>query len=161
MTATDITTETSSLWTNNVFSSTGRLVYDKKKEPLLDYACIYTSNSLSRYYQKFLQRSLGLNSINEVYRSHITVINHNEIVPPELWGKYQNEIIEFNYSIEVKSAGPYFWLPVVSTRVTEIRAEMGLPATPPMPLHLTLWKAGRERKIKVENIIKLPWENNY
>ena len=56
----------------------------------------------------------------------------------ELWTKYQDKTILFDYSNEIVTNGEHFWLPVISEELFDIREEMGLVRKGEFGLHLTL-----------------------
>jgi len=73
------------------------------------------------------------------YDSHICV-NYTEPPPDHkkhLWNKYAGQEIEFEYTNEIQTDGCYYWLPVKSEFLTDLRTELELP---PLwcPLHLSL-----------------------
>ena len=70
--------------------------------------------------------------------AHITVLDgrfgRNQM-NMDLWEKYQNEIVEFQYSHCVQQHWKFFTLPVHSEQLDLIRKELGLP---PKALHITV-----------------------
>jgi hypothetical protein len=44
----------------------------------------------------------------------------------EFWGKYAGELVEFEYSHQVRNGEIYFWVDAFSKRLEEIREELGL-----------------------------------
>lgn len=67
----------------------------------------------------------------QMYKPHISVVRKE--VPPNMehWGKYEGEIIEFEYSPHVHHGQVYWWLNCWSKRLEEIRQELGLPVDSP------------------------------
>lgn len=74
-------------------------------------------------------------------KSHITVIagkyepTHDE----RYWKKFDGYTVEFQYDPEnINNDGVYFWLPVYCKHFEELRVELGLTPTIPIPWHLTI-----------------------
>jgi hypothetical protein len=65
----------------------------------------------------------------QMYPPHISVVRKE--VPPrmDLWGKYEGDEVEFAYSNYIYEGTVYWWLNAFSTRLEEIRVELGLPIT--------------------------------
>lgn len=61
------------------------------------------------------------------YEAHITVVRVFESPNLDLWGKYEGEIIPFEYLPLIKFDGTYYYLDAYSNRVGDIREELGLP----------------------------------
>lgn len=76
------------------------------------------------YYRHWLQVTLN----RQMYAPHISVVRKEE--PPHMgfWGKYEGELVEFEYSHIVQSGSVYYWLNCYSQRLIDIRLELGLPA---------------------------------
>lgn len=71
----------------------------------------------------------------------ITVVRTN-VEKPNLkyWYKYQGEIVDFNYSGIIHEDNNYYFLQAYSTRLNNIRMELGLPAyrKPWKHFHITI-----------------------
>lgn len=101
---------------------------------------------INAYYRALIPKSLP--NLKPRYAAHITVVREykEKVINREFWGKYQDEEVEFYYSPEIRCEGNYFWLDCFSTRLEEIRSELGLPLVsirePPFPwkkrFHTTL-----------------------
>ncbi len=63
------------------------------------------------------------------YAPHISVVRHE--VPPNLdaWGKYQGQLVSFDYCPFVHNDEKYYWLNVYSPALVNIRLTLGLPAS--------------------------------
>ena len=76
--------------------------------------------------------------------SHISVTRSPKLPKNKqaLWKKYDGEIVEFEYSNEIRKAkdtknpGDFYFIDVWSPRLDEIRAELGLPYFP--KYHITI-----------------------
>lgn len=104
------------------FHSTGILHYEV--EPLLKLVALIDPE-ITRYYRALLPKSVVLNP--QRYASHISIVRKE--VPPKMehWGKYQGEEVEFAYDGYVFAGTPYWWINVYSSRLEDIRVELGLP----------------------------------
>ena len=101
----------------------------------------YADDELCKYYRSLINRehrSIKLNPPR--HGAHITIIagKYEEPANKEPWGRYQDEVIEFQYEPEVKTNGEYFWLTVSCPRFEQIRTELELNPTIPIPWHLTV-----------------------
>jgi hypothetical protein len=68
------------------------------------------------------------------YRPHISVVRWETPSDLTRWGAYEGEEVEFLYSSIVQFDDVYWWLDVQSTRLNEIRVQLGLPE----------WRTGRD-----------------
>lgn len=98
---------------------------------------VYAYDEIIDYYRK-LEPALKLQPPR--HGAHITVVSGKYEEPPnkEAWNKYHLESIEFEYEAGAKDNGEYFWLTVHCERFEEIRKELGLNPTIPVPWHLTI-----------------------
>ena len=75
-----------------------------------------------------------------LHSSHITVVagkyepTHDE----RAWKKYDGHSVVFQYSPEIGTDGTYFWLPIICPEFEQVRIELGLSPTIPIPWHLTV-----------------------
>lgn len=83
----------------------------------------------------------------QMYPAHVSAIRRQPTVDLKHWGKYQDELVIFYYSDNIRFGTVYYWLDVFSQRLDEIRIELGLSVeehfTPPPEgfkkcYHLTL-----------------------
>jgi len=113
---------------NKLFKSSGYLHYDK--DNLLRYKLVLSvDQEIIRYYRYLLPNSFALNS--QMYDGHISVVRKEVPLNMEFWGKYENELVEFEYSHAMRNGAIYFWIDVFSKRLEEIREELGLPICSP------------------------------
>lgn len=112
---------------------------------------VKVNDEICEYYRNLIHiqnRSLRLNPSK--HGAHITVIAGKHEKPDasyqHLWGKYEGNIIEFSYNREIQSNGQYFWLNVVCPKFEEIRSELGLNPTIPIPWHLTVGNTIEEKQ---------------
>jgi hypothetical protein len=79
---------------------------------------------LGNFYRSLIPKYYGVN--RPMYEPHISVIR--KVVPPNMlvWGKYQDERVDFDYDTYVFNDELYFWLNVYSPRLEEIRSELGV-----------------------------------
>jgi hypothetical protein len=104
-----------------MFSSMGTLQYVENPFKVI----VEVDPDLVRYYRSFIPKSVIFNI--PLYSPHISVVR-NEVIPnPQFWGKYEGEIITFDYEGEIGSSLNYYWLNVFSQRLEDIRTELGLP----------------------------------
>ena len=65
----------------------------------------------------------------QMYPAHISVVRKEDVPRMDLWGKYEGEEVDFAYTDHVYNGTVYWWLNAFSTRLEEIRVELGLPIT--------------------------------
>jgi len=94
---------------------------------------------IGKYYRHLYHMSTCFTKklIRPAWREHVTVIRDEEPPNKEAWAAYNGEIVTIDYSLEAKTDGLHYWLPVRSPRLTEIRVELGLGPEPFYPFHLT------------------------
>ncbi len=94
------------------------------------------------YYGHWVMKETGLFINKPLFGSHISIIRGEE--PHEeckhLWRYNHNEEIEFQFSPYAENAGDYWWLPVKSDDLAQIRINLGLSPYPEHGFHLTLGK---------------------
>ncbi len=133
-----------------MFSSQGKIIYypiqgtviengiEVKKYPT--WACkVIVSDSISDYYRYWVNRELGIKLQKQFFGAHITLCKYDEPTNKSAWGKYEGNLINFEYSIDI-DIGPktVFWLPVKSPEMEEIRIELGLRPLPRYPFHISI-----------------------
>ncbi len=127
-----------------LYKGTGKLRYGNKSL-ILD-----TDQGIVDYYKAMIPKYYT-DITRQRHPAHISVIR-NEVIPTMgLWRKYEDEIVDFEYSGFIRNGEIYWWLDAFSVRLEEIRAELGLYVvdqftTPPSgylkTFHITLgnWK---------------------
>lgn len=121
-----------------MIKTTGKFIYDPKRQ---DFRKTYKSRTLivelqrdqmDLYYQWFLRQKFGqwLTLQRPMFGLHCTIVRGDERIKNEnLWKKYQGQSIEIEYDPEKLKRHWTFWsIPVFSTRLEEIRGELGLQA---------------------------------
>ena len=82
---------------------------------------------ISYLYRSLVPKSIILNL--QKYKPHISVVRKETPVNLDMWGKYQNHKIDFEYSNYVYNGEVYYWLNAFSTELENIRLELGLPVS--------------------------------
>lgn len=77
-----------------------------------------------RYARALVPKTVKLNP--QRWAPHITVVRKEPVVDLSAWGKYDGHPVEFTYDPRVVPGAVYYWLRAWSTRLTEIRVELGL-----------------------------------
>ena len=127
-----------------MFKSTGKLVYDPQfpgqRKAGQFWLMVSVDEQIARYYKWLLlkERCLSINT-GGIWGTHISVVRGERDRPKTgWWGSNDGEIVDFEYSETVEGDGTYFWLPVRSQKLAEIRVGYGLSPEPYFPFHLTL-----------------------
>jgi len=120
---------------SKVFTSTGRYHYYNR------WLMVDCCEEMAAFYRNLVFRWSPIIRLQRpLHGSHITVIagkyepNHDE----RYWKKYDGHSVLFEYSPEIESDGTYFWLPVFCKEFENVRVELGLTPTIPIPWHLTI-----------------------
>jgi hypothetical protein len=110
------------LGSERMFESVGVLRYSN--QPLLKLV-LEVDRGIYHFYRSMVPKAVGLQG--QRYAPHISVVRKE--VPPlmEFWGKHEGEQVPFKYSNVVHNGQVYYWLNAYSTRLEEIRKELGLP----------------------------------
>lgn len=151
----------------NWLTAKGKIVYDPKrggahKRANGDWVVCETSNSIVNYYRWWIEREIlnppwavdGIVLNTSRWGAHITILDGRIPVKKEiknqLWKKYQNQIIEFEYSPEMIKNIYYFWvMPVRCDLFSKIRQELGL--NPNYHFHLTIGRQVNDPKVMEKN----------
>lgn len=143
-----------------MFTSSGKLIYDPyariKQAPY--WLILKTDEELIRYYKAMLMQIYDLSFEKTVWGSHISVIRGTPPPNKQQWKKYQNEIITFEYTNRVYRAHSFFCVDAYSSRLEEIRTELGLPPTPKTGFHITIGRINlqyfKNKQEKLEAFLK-------
>ena len=108
-----------------------------------------------RYYRALVPKYLRMQP--QMYDPHITFVrgykglgDEAELIEPidpdlkkEFWGKYEGEVVPFEYDPELKTDGTMWWLDAFSKRLEDIREELGLSKMrePYDSFHITIGNA--------------------
>lgn len=119
---------------HHLHASLGPLRYHRG--PLGGYKLIVEiDQAIVDYYRRLMP--WWLRPQPQKYRAHVSVVRKEVPPEPAAWGRHEGEVVGFCYSGEVHSSATYYWLNVFSTRLEELRLELGLSVeekhTPPPP----------------------------
>lgn len=124
-----------------MFTSKGKLRYSPK---LLGnrnekyWLVLDCDPEIGRYYRYLYRIGAYKNLGRPSWKEHITVVRNEEPPNKHLWEKYEGEIVEFSYGHDIIDNSVYYWLAVQSSRLDEIRVELGLSKIPEFPFHVTI-----------------------
>lgn len=106
-----------------MFSSIGLLIYSDNPYKLI----VEVDDEIGKYYRSLIPKYLGVQ--RPMYTSHISIIRNETPPNIQVWRKYhQNEIV-FNYESFVYNGTVYYWLNAYSKTLEDIRKELGLAST--------------------------------
>lgn len=88
---------------------------------------IEADQGLADYYRKLIPKYKEVQ--RQKYHAHISVVRHEVPINLEIWGKYENQEVEFVYDSDIKYGKVYYWLNVFSKKLEEVRTELGLPVS--------------------------------
>lgn len=151
-----------------MFKAKGKVIYDPqvlrpnfKARNHVKWGVILTvPQSIIRYYQEWIRKELNTHVNNPAWNAHITITKNQEPTNKAAWKKHAGRVITFEYDPEFKMSDKYFWLPVKSNELSDIRVELGLEPLPYVPFHITIanLKGVTTPKPKTEPFKKFPWE---
>lgn len=72
-----------------------------------------------------------------LWGTHVSVIRGEEPSHLTHWKRLAGVEVEIEYAPDVRQTYDYLWVPAWCPAALEHRAELGLPAEPDLPLHLT------------------------
>lgn len=129
--------------------STGKLIYDPHRPGMKNrtqwWCVVMVDREITRYYRWWIERNLHIKGLHQPsWNAHISVLRGEK---PEddlmhLWGKYNKQIIHFDYSHypkrshERKDGGHYWIVEVDCPKLIQIREELNRPTN--WKLHLTV-----------------------
>lgn len=127
-----------------MYKATGKLRYSSTlNEDVKWWLVIDCDDEIGRYYRNlfYLMYNRCRMLQRPAWRSHISVVRNEEPSCKDLWGKYNDQMVEFQYNPNPAWDGVYVWLDVECEFLLNIREELGLPRQPQFPLHLTIGNA--------------------
>lgn len=102
--------------------SKGTLVYSLNPYRLVVNVC----QDLSDYYRRQIPKYIPVKG--QRYQAHISVIRKEIPKNLEAWNKYRGQEVEFEYEMFPYNSDTYWWLNCWSSKLEDIRVELGLPA---------------------------------
>lgn len=126
-----------------MLKSTGRIIYNPYRGGMKNrnngWCVIDIDKEITRYYRFWLKYQYHINLQPPAWDAHISCIRGEKIKPElqYLWGKYNNQIIEFEYNhgdihqcksgrTDIEQGGDYYYMNVKCPKIDEIRNEFGL-----------------------------------
>lgn len=82
---------------------------------------------IASLYRALIPKYVELNGTR--YAPHISVVRREHTVNMEYWAKYDGQSVDFEYDTHIHHGTVYWWLNAFSTRLEEIRVELGLPVS--------------------------------
>jgi len=109
-----------------LFKTVGLLRYSFKPE--YGYRLVLeVDQAIADYYRALLPKWIGAN--RQRYGAHVSVVRHEVPANLEAWCLHEGREVEISYSGQVHFGRVYCWLNVFSTRLEEVRSELGLPVS--------------------------------
>lgn len=91
-------------------------------------AVLVADQGISDFYRSLIPKSTP--NSQQKHHAHISVVRHESPTNMSAWGKYEGELVWFEYSNVIANDEAYFWLPARCGRIQAIRQELGLAAYP-------------------------------
>lgn len=85
---------------------------------------VEVDNEIGTYYRSLVPAYLKLKK--PMYASHISVVRNMIPSNLEVWQKYQDKMVSFEYESWIYNDELYYWLNCYSTELETIRFELGL-----------------------------------
>jgi hypothetical protein len=93
-------------------------------------AVVEIDPEIANYYRSLIPKHITFKK--PLHPAHISVVRKAIPENMEFWGKYEGEIITFEYDPYICFSEKYCWLRCYSTRLEDIREELGLPRHSPV-----------------------------
>ena len=108
-----------------------------KSKGILRYSIGHTGHNLvvaicpdiSYLYRSLLPKAISIDLNLQKYKPHISVVRKEMPLNLNVWGKYHNHKVDFEYSNYIYNGEVYYWLNAFSTELENIRLELGLPVS--------------------------------
>lgn len=133
------------------FKAKGKIIYDPKrvggrKRVDMPWVIVEVPESISYYYRNVVDRYV-INPFRQtptpthlappMWGTHISVLDGRHQVPNmNVWNKYNNQVIEFEYSNDIEQHWKFFVLPVRSEFLVNLIDELGVKHQ--KRLHITI-----------------------
>ena len=88
---------------------------------------VAVDHELATFYRSLIPKTVDVNV--PMYPPHITVVRKETLPKMEFFGKYEGELVFFDYETDIHHDETYYWLNAYSKRLEDIREELGLPVT--------------------------------
>lgn len=109
-----------------------------------------TDSGILEYYQHWIRTHYDVKFQPTVWGAHLSVSRGVTPTNVKAWNKYRNERVEFTYSNEVYRIDTFFCVKAYSTRLEDIREELGLSRIPKHGFHITIGRMNKAYLLKVE-----------
>lgn len=124
-----------------MFESVGTLDYDPyaRIKPAPWWCILRCDPGIINYYQYWIKKQYDVKFEKTVWSSHISV--NRGTVPPnkQHWKKYNGLVVPFTYTNRIYRVNNWFFcVDAYSTKLEEIREELGLSRLPPFGFHITI-----------------------
>lgn len=109
-----------------------------------------------RYYSWFIKKRYSLELLKPIRDTHLTIINDKIIDHDKFeYGKsiHNKSIVSFEYDINVRTDGTFWWLNVKSEDAEKIRIDCGLKPKPFYNFHITIGYVNGDLRIAHSNYI--------
>ena len=105
-----------------MFEANGTLIYEPGYRLV-----VAVPDGLADFYRSLIPKSIPVQKPR--WGAHITVVRSEKETPTNIehWGKYDGEVVLFNYDTDVHVDETCCWLNVWCDRLVQIREELGLP----------------------------------
>ena len=114
-----------------MFRSTGTLHYEMANTAPPYKLVLLVDPDLATYYFTSIPKSVRAR--RQAFAAHVSVVRKEAPLHAAAWGKYEGEVVEFWYEHNVRQDNVYLWLDAYSTRLEELRTELGLHNAPLYP----------------------------
>ena len=119
---------------------TGKIIYDpyrgKMKKKTAWWAVVEIDKEITRYFRWWVKRELHVDLFAPSWDAHVSIIRGEQPRKGDehLWKKYDKQIIEFDYSLNVRQSGDttgwdrpnhYWFVEVTCPQMKQMRDEFG------------------------------------
>ena len=119
-------------------TATGRIVYDPDRGNMKTrtewWVVVRVDPEITRLLRWWVKKELFIDLHKQPWEPHISVVRgERPRANPEVWGKYQDEVVTFDYVQDPRKTkggkndqGWFWYVNVYCDRIQEIRSELGL-----------------------------------
>lgn len=106
------------------YQSSGTLHYSTIRDGTYKLI-VDVDQGIADFYRKLVPKARYVQ--RQGFPAHISVVRKITELNTEVWGKYENEVVDFLYNPTIDWCTVYYWINAYSARLEQIREELNLP----------------------------------
>lgn len=124
--------------------SIGRILYSPSSHllPSNNWAIVSCDDEIARYYRYLYMKEFPLKKlVKPLWGAHISWLRNEAMSNNQVWRQSNQQVIEYEYDVNVKTNGKFYWLDVSCDYLLDLRSQYGLVRRPKYGLHLTIGRS--------------------